>query len=106
MVDVRRTPRSGRQPQFDLASLAAERPERGVDDRHLPALGGRHRPRPDSPNGGWEHGALPGYADHALTGEFAAALAELRALARERPTAVMGVPPSSARNPTLTVCRH
>jgi len=89
VVDVRRTPRSGRHPQFNLESLVVELPERGVDYRHLPALGGRRRPRPDSPNGGWEHEAFRGYADYALTGEFAAGLAELCALARERPTAVM-----------------
>jgi uncharacterized protein (DUF488 family) len=89
LVDVRLTPRSRRHPQFDLASLAAELPERGIDYRHLPALGGRRRPRPDSPNGGWEHEAFRGYADHMLTGEFAAGLAELCALAAGRPTAVM-----------------
>src|ERR671933_1837549 len=89
VVDVRRTPRSRRHPQFERDSLAAELPARRVDYRHLPALGGRRRPRPDSPNGGWEHEAFRGYADHALTGEFAAALAELCALAGERPTAVM-----------------
>jgi uncharacterized protein (DUF488 family) len=71
-VDVRRTPRSRRHPQFNLESLAAALPERGIDYRHLPALGGRRRPRPDSPNRGWEHAAFRGYADHALTGEFAA----------------------------------
>jgi uncharacterized protein (DUF488 family) len=89
VVDVRRTPRSRRHPQFERDSLAAELPARGVDYRHLAALGGRRRPRPDSPNGGWEHEAFRGYADHALTDEFAAALAELCALARERPTAFM-----------------
>jgi uncharacterized protein (DUF488 family) len=89
VADVRRTPRSRRHPQFDLDSLAAELPERGIDYRHLPALGGRRRPRPDSPNGGWEHEAFRGYADYALTGEFAAGLTELCALACERPTAVM-----------------
>jgi uncharacterized protein (DUF488 family) len=89
VIDVRRTPRSGRHPQFDRDSLAIELPRRGVDYRHLPSLGGRRRPRPDSPNGGWEHEAFRGYADHALTGEFAAGLAELCALASRRPTAVM-----------------
>lgn len=89
VVDVRRTPRSRRHPHFALESLAAELPRRGIDLRHLPALGGRRRPRPDSPNGGWEHEAFRGYADHALTREFAAGIAELCELAREQPTAVM-----------------
>jgi uncharacterized protein (DUF488 family) len=89
VADVRSTPRSRRHPQFNLEALAAELPERGVDYRHLPALGGRRRPWRDSPNGGWEHEAFRGYADYALTGEFAAGLEELCALARERPTAMM-----------------
>ena len=89
VVDVRRMPRSRRHPQFNLEALAAELPRRGVDYRHLPALGGRRLPRRDSPNGGWEHEAFRGYADYALTDEFAAALEELCAAARERPTAVM-----------------
>jgi uncharacterized protein (DUF488 family) len=89
LADVRRTPRSRRHPQFDREALAAELPGRGVDYRHLPALGGRRRPGRDSPNGGWEHEAFRGYADYALTGEFAAGLDELCALARERATAVM-----------------
>jgi uncharacterized protein (DUF488 family) len=89
VVDVRRVPRSARHPQFNDDSLAAELPERGIDYRHLPALGGRRRPRPDSPNGGWDNDAFRGYADHALGAEFGAALDELRELARERPTAIM-----------------
>src|SRR4051812_17537241 len=87
LVDVRRTPRSRRHPQFERDSLVAELPARGVDYRHLAALGGRRRPRPDSPNGGWGHEAVHRHADPALTDEFAAALAQLCALARERPTA-------------------
>ena len=89
VADVRRTPRSRRHPHFERDALAAELPRRGVDYRHLPALGGRCRPRADSPNGGWEHEAFRGYADYALTGEFGVALGELCALARERATAFM-----------------
>jgi uncharacterized protein (DUF488 family) len=89
LADVRRTPRSGRHPQFNLESLSGELPKHGVDYRHLPALGGRRRARPDSPNGGWEHPAFRGYADYAMTEEFAGGLAELCALADERRTAVM-----------------
>jgi uncharacterized protein (DUF488 family) len=89
VADVRKTPRSRRHPQFETASLAVDLPARGVDYRHLPALGGRRRPRPDSPNGGWEHEAFRGYADYALTDAFTTGFDELCALATERPTAVM-----------------
>jgi uncharacterized protein (DUF488 family) len=86
LADVRRFPRSRRHPQFNLESLR-EVPR--IDYRHLPALGGRRHGRADSPNGGWEHPAFRAYADYALTPEFGAGLAELMALAAERPTAMM-----------------
>ena len=89
LADVRRFPRSGRHPQFNLESLADELPRREIDYRHLEALGGRRSARPDSTNGGWDHPAFRGYADHALTDGFARGLAELIGLARDRPTAVM-----------------
>jgi uncharacterized protein (DUF488 family) len=88
VADVRRVPRSARHPQFHGESLAVELPARGIDYRHLPALGGWRKPLPDSPNGGWDNDAFRGYADYALGAEFAAALDELCALAGE-PTAVM-----------------
>ena len=91
VADVRRFPQSRRHPQFRAESLAESLPARGIDYRHLPALGGRRRPSPDSPNGGWDNDAFRGYADHAMSAEFAAGLDELCALARERPTAVMCV---------------
>jgi Domain of unknown function DUF488 len=89
VADVRRVPRSARHAQFRAESLAVELPTRGVDYRHLPALGGWRRPLPDSPNGGWDNDAFRGYADYALTAEFAEALDELQTLARERLTAIM-----------------
>lgn len=89
IADVRRTPRSRRHPQFNQETLGEDLARQGIDYRHLPALGGRRRAAPDSPNGGWEHPAFRGYADYAQTAEFAAGLAELCALAEERPTAVM-----------------
>jgi uncharacterized protein (DUF488 family) len=89
VADVRLAPRSRRHPQFNREALAAELPARGIEYRHFPALGGRRRPRPDSPNGGWEHEAFRGYADYALTADFADGLAELCTLAAQRPAAVM-----------------
>jgi uncharacterized protein (DUF488 family) len=89
IADVRVAPYSRRHPQFNREILAAELDERGIDYRHMSALGGRRRPRPDSPNGAWEEEGFRGYADYALTAEFAAGLDELCALARERPAAVV-----------------
>jgi uncharacterized protein (DUF488 family) len=89
VADVRRVPRSARHPQFRAETLAVELPRRGIDYRHLEALGGWRKPLPDSPNEGWHNDSFRGYADYALTAEFAQALDELTELARDRPTAVM-----------------
>jgi len=92
LVDVRSLPRSRRNPQFNLESLPATLAAAGIRYRHLKSLGGlRHRPRgaPASPNGLWRNEAFRNFADHALTEDFRAGLAELCALADERPTAIM-----------------
>src|SRR5919197_2860894 len=67
VADVRRVPRSARHPQFGAESLVAELPARGVDYRHLPALGGWRRPLPASPTAGWENEDGRGYAATAMT---------------------------------------
>jgi Domain of unknown function DUF488 len=64
-------------------AVPAGRPDRRFDvPRERVREGG-------SPNGGWDNDAFRGYADYALTAEFAEALDELQTLARERLTAVM-----------------
>ena len=89
LVDVRTVPRSRRQPHFGTEALTLELPDRGVAYRRSPALGGWRRTGPGSPNGGWRNASFRGYADHAMSGEFAEALAELRDLVARQRTAVM-----------------
>ena len=89
VVDVRTHPGSRRLPHFNRDALAASLPQRRIEYAHLPALGGRRKPKPDSPNGGWEVSGFRGYADHMGTPEFGHGLAELERLARDRPTAAM-----------------
>jgi uncharacterized protein (DUF488 family) len=86
LADVRQHPGSRRMPHFSRESLERELP---IPYVHLPELGGRRRPRPDSPNSGWEVEAFRGYADHMGSDEFAAGLRRLEALAGERRTAIM-----------------
>ena len=92
LVDVRSYPRSRTNPQFNADVLAAVLERAGLGYRHMKALGGRRGAqdlgRP-SPNGLWRHSAFRNYADYALTPAFAAALGELRALARDSRCAVM-----------------
>jgi uncharacterized protein (DUF488 family) len=86
---VRAHPGSRRLPHFARASLERELPAAGIEYRHLLDLGGRRRPRPDSPNGGWRVDSFRGYADHMATPAFAEGMAALESLAEHRPTAVM-----------------
>ncbi len=89
LVDVRTVPRSRRHPQFNGDALAAALPEHGVRYRHEHALGGFRRPRPGSPNAGWDNEAFQGYADHMADPDFGSALARLEADARKLATTVM-----------------
>lgn len=89
LADVRAHPGSRRLPWFARAELTRELPLRGLAYVHLPELGGRRRPAADSPNGGWATPGFRAYADYIATPAFAAGLARLRAIAEERPTAMM-----------------
>ena len=89
IADVRRFPGSRRLPQYAAPALEEALAARSVAYRWLPALGGRRRPDPASPNVGWRHPAFRGYADHAATEAFADGLFELLLLARGLRTAVL-----------------
>ncbi len=90
VVDIRTVPRSRHTPQFNREALRRRLPRRGLRYRHLPGLGGLRKPRADSANTAWRNAGFRGFADYMETPEFAAALRELRALAREAgPAAAM-----------------
>jgi uncharacterized protein (DUF488 family) len=89
LVDVRTAPGSRRHPHFDREVLAVSLQADGINYHHEPALGGFRRPRPDSPNGGWEQRAFRGYADHMASDEFRAALERVERLARDRVVCLM-----------------
>jgi len=71
LADIRRYPGSRRYPHFSRESLAQSLPIAYV---HVPELGGRRKPLPDSPNTGWRNEQFRAYADYMATPEFAAAL--------------------------------
>jgi uncharacterized protein (DUF488 family) len=89
LVDVRTVPRSKRHPQFDGGLLAESLSGQGITYWHERALGGFRRPKPGSPNTGWQNSAFRGYADHMASPEFAEALQRLEAMASEQPTCIM-----------------
>ncbi|HEY7112210.1 MAG TPA: DUF488 domain-containing protein [Thermoanaerobaculia bacterium] len=77
VLDVRRYPASRRWPHFGAAELARSLAAAGMEYDGLPELGGRRRPRPDSPHTAWREAAFRGYADFMDTPEFAAGLAKV-----------------------------
>jgi uncharacterized protein (DUF488 family) len=89
LADVRLLPGSRRHPHFGAESLEAALHQIGIAYMHLPALGGRRAPRPDSPHRALRVAAFRGYADHMSTDEFARGYDRLTSLAGESRTAVM-----------------
>jgi uncharacterized protein (DUF488 family) len=89
LADVRTVPRSRRNPQFNADALAASLRAARIDYVPLAELGGLRKPRADSPNTGWRNASFRGYADYMQTEAFAAGLARLIELSRERRTAIM-----------------
>ena len=73
VADVRRFPGSRRHPQFGAEALAAGLAGAGIGYVHMPGLGGRRRPRPDSPHTAWRNAGFRGYADYMDTPAYAAA---------------------------------
>lgn len=89
LVDVRRNPGSRKWPHFNAGSLTESLPEAGIDYVPMPELGGRRKPRQNSPHTAWRVDAFRGYADFMDTPEFTSALDRAIALAGDAPTALM-----------------
>lgn len=89
LVDVRRFPHSPRHPQFSEDSLPGRLREGGIGYTHLPGLGGRRKPQPESPNAGWRNTSFKGYADHMGTLEFREDLERLLEMAERERTCLM-----------------
>ncbi len=92
VADIRSTPRSRRNPQFNRDSLPPALAATGIGYAHLAQLGGRRGRRKDlpggSPNAGWKNESFRNYADYALTPPFQEGLTELEKLA-VHPTAAL-----------------
>lgn len=89
LIDVCKLPGSNTHPHFNQEVLSAALKEAGIGYLHVPALGGRRRPRPDSPNGGWHNRSFQGYADYMQTDEFEMGLQAVIATARRHRIALM-----------------
>ena len=78
LVDVRAYPGSRRHPQFGRAELEQSLPGEGVGYIwEGKALGGRRRPRADSPHRALRNDSFRAYADHMESEEFRAGIERL-----------------------------
>jgi uncharacterized protein (DUF488 family) len=92
VVDVRTLPRSRTNPQYNNDVLYASLAAQEVAYEHLPALGGLRGKQPGvSPavNAYWNNASFHNYADYAMSEEFRAGLARLRALGHATRSTVM-----------------
>jgi len=89
IADVRRFPGSRRLPQFGSEALRGALGEQGIGYAWLEELGGRRRPREDSPNLAWRNSSFRGYADHLQSAEFDRGLKRLLEMAGRQRTALM-----------------
>lgn len=89
LADIRTIPFSRRNPQFHQEAFAQSLRGAGLQYRHMPALGGRRKSRPDSVNLGWRNQGFRGYADYMQTEEFWDALEDLVETGHCLPVAIM-----------------
>ena len=81
LVDIRRVPRSGTNPQFNMDSFPDElRKKSEIGYTHMKGLGGLRRAKPDSKNIAWRNQSFRGYADYMQTEEFEKSFNELERL--------------------------
>jgi len=89
VADVRRFPGSRRQPLYAKVPLGSALTDDDITYRWIVALGGRRRPRPDSPNTAWRNLQFRGYADYIASEEFGQGLRELLEVAGRLRTTMM-----------------
>ncbi|SRR6266480_2648852 len=90
LADVRLLPGSKRYPQFNKETLAHSLGKVAIRYEHFPELGGRRKPREDSPNTAWRNASFRGYADYMETEQFQNGVKHLLDRAADAgPTAIM-----------------
>jgi uncharacterized protein (DUF488 family) len=89
LIDIRKIPRSGHNPQFNSDALEGSLKEAGIGYVHLKELGGLRRPSNDSENTGWKNRSFRGYADYMQTEEFEVGLDRLIAISRQGSVTMM-----------------
>jgi uncharacterized protein (DUF488 family) len=89
IADVRSFPGSRKYPQYGKEALAATLGAHAIGYHWIPALGGRRRVLPDSPNTAWRNASFRGYADYMSSEEFAKGLVQVLEVSSKARTAMM-----------------
>ena len=92
LVDIRSTPRSRTNPQFNLDTLSEALANWQIGHTRIAELGGRRTKSkvvPPDVNGFWTNQSFHNYADYALSDEFRLGFSRLAALSSERRCAIM-----------------
>jgi len=90
LVDVRAFPGSRRHPHFGRSELERSLPQAGIEYVwEGQALGGRRKPRADSPHVALRNASFRAYADHMETIAFAEGVEGLRSQAAGESVAIM-----------------
>jgi uncharacterized protein (DUF488 family) len=89
LADVRRFPGSKKHPHFNQESLAQALAAEKILYALFPELGGRRKPRPDSPNTAWRNESFRAYADYMETEEFRVGIERLLSIADTHRVAIM-----------------
>ena len=89
VLDVRRFPASRKWPHFNAQALSEGLAAAGIEYVGMPELGGRRKPRADSPHVAWRTDAFRGYADYMDTEEFRREMSRATSFASERRSALM-----------------
>lgn len=92
VVDIRSTPRSRTNPQFNLDTLPEALSPWQIGHAQILELGGRRsksKTIPPEVNGFWINQSFHNYADYALSDAFRLGLSRLSELSRERRCAIL-----------------
>jgi uncharacterized protein (DUF488 family) len=81
LADIRTFPGSRRYPHFNKDQLSSVLEKEGILYVHMPDLGGRRKPEPESVNTAWRHPSFRGYADYMQTPLFKKSVEQLEKLA-------------------------
>ncbi|HEY5105303.1 MAG TPA: DUF488 domain-containing protein [Caulobacteraceae bacterium] len=92
VADIRSTPRSRTNPQFNLDTLPEALSAWQIGHEWIAELGGRRTKSkvvPSETNGFWTNQSFHNYADYALSDAFRVGFSRLTELSRERRCAIM-----------------